>query len=159
MKSKKDHALQNLHLYLSVPQNHLRGIKDGEVQKPPECQDEFLSVSFIHCKLQWEAHISLFSAPLLWEHCEYVKNLESRSTKVPLFTNGLSVCLVTEFDTFQKDQRPQYSDKDNMSGYMVTFMSRISHSTDPQDQNRDHDLAFCKELPWWQDEGGALSPT
>ena len=28
MKSKKDHALQNLHLYLSVPQNHTRGIKD-----------------------------------------------------------------------------------------------------------------------------------
>ena len=89
----------------------------------------------------------MFFAPLLWEHCEYVKNLESLSTKVPLFTNGLSVCLVTEFDTFQKDQRPQYSDKDKMSGYVVMFMSRISHSTDPQDQNRDHDLAFCKELP------------
>ena len=28
----------------------------------------------------------------------------------PLFTKGLSVCLVTEFDTFQKDQRPQYTD-------------------------------------------------
>ena len=79
--------------------------------------------------------------------------------RIPLFTNRLSVSLVTEFDTFQKDQRPQYSDKDNMSGYMVTFMSSISHSTDPQDQNRDHDLAFCKELPWWQDEGGAVSPT
>ena len=79
--------------------------------------------------------------------------------RIPLFTNGLSVCLVTEFDTLQKDQRPQYSDKDNMSGYMVMFMSRISHSTDPQDQSRDHDLAFCKELPWWQDEGGAVSPT
>ena len=65
----------------------------------------------------------------------------------PLFTNGLSACLVTEFDTFQKDQRPQYSDKDNMSGYVVMFMSRMSHSTDPQDQNWDHDLAFCKELP------------
>ena len=65
----------------------------------------------------------------------------------PLFTNGLSIFLVTEFDTLQKDQRPQYSDKDNMSDYMVMFMSRNSHSTDPQDQNRDHDLAFCKELP------------
>ena len=77
----------------------------------------------------------------------------------PLFTNGLSVCLVTEFDTFQKDQRPQYSDKDNMSGSVVMLMSRTSHSTDPQDQNRDHDPAFCKELPWWQDAGGAASPT
>ena len=65
----------------------------------------------------------------------------------PLFTNGLSACLVTEFDTFQKDQRPQYSDEDNMSGYVVIFMSRISHSTDPQNQNHDHDLVFCKELP------------
>ena len=69
------------------------------------------------------------------------------------------VCLVTEFDTFQKDQRPQYSDKDNMSGSVVMLMSRISHSTDPQDQNRDHDPAFCKDLPWWQDAGGAVSPT
>ena len=65
----------------------------------------------------------------------------------PLFTNGQSVSLVTEFDTFQKDQRPQYSNEDNMSGYVVMFMSRMSHSTDPQDQNWDHDLAFCKELP------------
>ena len=65
----------------------------------------------------------------------------------PLFTNGQSVSLVTEFDTFQKDQRPQYSDKDKMSGYEVMFMSRISHSTDPQDQSHDLDLAFCKELP------------
>ena len=48
----------------------------------------------------------------------------------PLFTNGQSVSLVAEFDTFQKDQRPQYSDKDNMSGYVVMFMSRISHSTE-----------------------------
>ena len=65
----------------------------------------------------------------------------------PLFTNRLSVCLVTEFDIFQKDQRPQYSDKDNISGSAVILMSRISHSTDPQDQNRDHDPVFCKELP------------
>ena len=46
-----------------------------------------------------------------------------------------------------------------MSGSVVMLMSRISHSTDPQDQNRDHDPAFCKELPWWQDAGGAVSPT
>ena len=29
LKSQKAQALQNLHLYLSVPQNHTRGIKDG----------------------------------------------------------------------------------------------------------------------------------
>ena len=72
---------------------------------------------------------------------------KSRMQLKQFSTHRLSVSLVTEFDTFQKDQRPQYSDKDNMSGYMVMFTSRNSHCTDPQDQSRDHDLAFCKELP------------